>query len=321
MEDRRSFLKKCALAAVACSVPTFSGGGCHAAIRSAHPLKTLTVNKALVTWYSQTGYTATHGRLIARTLEAEGIAVTSAELGSVDLKTVNDHQLIIVGSPVFYYDTPDYVKRWMASLPVIAGMPVASYVTFGGPEGNQYNAACAILEGLVDKGGVPIAVNAFMNMATYPPVWSGEKVKAHTWDTRHLPDAATYQRVRDYAKDIICQVKNGQGAKFSKTMNLREFSTLFNPIWWTKRSVDQHSIIKDKCIECGTCADKCPADAIDLTDFTINRKRCELCFGCLNNCPAQAILMTQGGQRLTGYLDFMEAHQLKVVPPQELMNF
>jgi len=189
VEDRRSFLRKCATAALAFSVPSLPGCGWSGKISSRNPLKTRGINKALVAWYSQTGYTERHGRLIAKTLEAEEIKATSSELRHVNTKTTNDHQLIIIGSPVFYYDTPEYVKRWMATLPTITGMPVASYVTFGGPEGNQHNAACSILEGLVDKGGVPIAINSFMNMGTYPPVWSGEKVKEHTWNTRHLPDA------------------------------------------------------------------------------------------------------------------------------------
>jgi ferredoxin len=292
--------------------------GCSGKISSITPLKTENINEALVAWYSQTGNTERHGRLMAKTIEAQGIKVTSSELRGVDITTINDYQLIVIGSPVFYYDTPEYVKRWMATIPMITGMPVASYVTFGGPEGNQHNAACSIIEGLVNKGGVPIAINSFMNMGTYPPVWSGEKVKAHTWNTRHLPDESTYQRVRDYARDIISQVKKGQRAEFSKTVNMREFSTLFGPIWWTKRSIDQHHILKNRCIECGTCADKCPVVSIDLTNFTIDRERCELCFGCLNNCPAQAIYMEYNGVKLIGYLDFMKAHDLTVKPPQEL---
>ena len=318
MEDRRSFLRKCAITALAFSAPSLPGYGCSAKISSNNPLRNDTVNEAVVAWYSQTGNTERHGRLIARTLEAQGIKVTASELRHVDINTIDDHDLIIIGSPVFYYDTPKYVKRWMVTLPTITGMPVAAYVTFGGPEGNQHNAACSIIEGLVNRGGVPMAINTFMNMGTYPPVWSAEKVKAHTWNTRHLPDASTYQRVRDYAKDIIIQVNKGQLAEFSKTMNMREFSTLFGPIWWTKRSIDQHHIITDKCIQCGTCADKCPADSIDLANFTINNDSCELCFGCLNNCPARAIFMEYNGRQLMGYLDFMKAHNLKIKPPEEL---
>lgn len=70
--------------------PGFLGFGCYANISSVHPLKTMSVDKALVTWYSQTGYTEMHGRLIAKTLEAEGVAVISSKLRDVDLKTVND---------------------------------------------------------------------------------------------------------------------------------------------------------------------------------------------------------------------------------------
>jgi len=272
----------------------------------------------MIAWYSQTGNTARHGKLMAKVLGARGVKVTFAELKDVNIDGINTHQLLIVGSPVFYYDTPKYVKRWMAGLPKINGMAVASYVTFGGPEGNQHNAACSIIEGLVEKGGVPIAINAFMNMGTYPPVWSGRKVKEHTWNTRHLPDAGTYQRVRDYSKYIVSQEEEGQSREFAKSMNMREFSTVFGPIWWTKRSVDQHHIVKHKCIECGTCADKCPVEAIDLADFSIDRELCELCFGCLNNCPAQAVYMEYKGQQLVGYLDFMKAHNLKVSLPREL---
>ncbi len=35
-------------------------------------------------------------------------------------------QAVIIGSPVFYYDTPDYVKGFISSLPDLNGIPVAS---------------------------------------------------------------------------------------------------------------------------------------------------------------------------------------------------
>ena len=119
MEDRRSFLRKCAFTTLAFSVSSVPIYGCSGKISSRNPLKTGTINKALIAWYSQTGNTERHGRLIAKTIEAEGIKVTSSELRRVDIKAINDHQLIIIGSPVFYYDTPEYVKRWMATLPKI----------------------------------------------------------------------------------------------------------------------------------------------------------------------------------------------------------
>jgi NAD-dependent dihydropyrimidine dehydrogenase PreA subunit len=65
------------------------------------------------------------------------------------------------------------------------------------------------------------------------------------------------------------------------------------------------------------CEKKCPTNAIDLSEFTIDTKSCVLCFGCINNCPAQAIYMESGGKKLIGYLDFIRIHNIKVTEPIE----
>jgi hypothetical protein len=33
---------------------------------------------------------------------------------------------------VFYYEVPENLRRWLASIPEITGIPVAPFVTFGG---------------------------------------------------------------------------------------------------------------------------------------------------------------------------------------------
>lgn len=318
MDDRRSFLKKSALAAAALTVPAVPSCACLDTISAKVPMKTGPINSALVAWYSQTGNTQRDGRVLAKTMEAAGIKVTASDVREVDKAKIADYDLIVIGSPVFYYDAPAYVQGWIRSLPDLKGVPVAAYVTFGGPEGNQHNAACSILECLVERQGVPVAQKAFMNMGTYPLSWSGDKIKKTPWKNSHLPDAETYERVRQYAHYIINQAKEGKSAVFSKRFTLREFSTYFGPIWWTKRSIEKHSIDEDKCIDCGTCVDTCPANAIDLARYSVNREACVLCFGCLNNCPAQAVCMQYDGEKLIGYREFMKIKHLKVMEPPEL---
>jgi ferredoxin/flavodoxin len=270
-----------------------------------------------VVWYSQTGYTARTGKLLAKTMEQNGLTVTGSEIRDIQPKEIEDYDLLVVGSPVFYYDSPSIVKDWIISLPDLDGTPVAAFVTFGGPEGNQHNAACSILEWLSEKEGVPIALKAFMNMGTYPPAWTAEDVNDKKWRNSDLPNETTYAKIRDYAVYILDQVKQGKSAEFAKTFNLREFSTLFGPIWWTKRMVDDHSIIEDKCISCGTCVEKCPVDAIDLDNYSVDTEACVLCFGCLNNCPAQAVNIEYRGRKLIGFKDFMKMKNLKVIEPEE----
>ena len=46
---------------------------------------------------------------------------------------------------------------------------MAAYVTFGGAEGNQHNAACSILEDLAQINGVPVGLEVFMTSKSYPP--------------------------------------------------------------------------------------------------------------------------------------------------------
>jgi len=281
-------------------------------------MKTAGTGRALVLWYSQTGHTERYGRLLARRLERLGMKVESSELRRFDVKGMGDFDLIVIGSPVYYYDTPDCVKAWTRCLPELKGTPVAAYVSFGGPEGNQHNAACSILQLLVEKGGVPVGARAFMNMSAFPLSWSEKEVHEKTWMSRHLPDEETYDRVREYAVHLAIQVKEGSVAEFSRRLTIREVSTWFGPIWWTKKFVRDHSIDQKKCIQCGTCVEKCPAGAIDLPAFEVDRDACVLCFGCINNCPAQAVHMEYSGEKVIGYRDFMKMHNLIIKEPEEL---
>lgn len=318
MDNRRDFLKKGAMAAAVLSVPTTNGCLDTRPIRAKVPMKTARTGRALVLWYSQTGYTERYGRLLAHQLEALGMKVTASEIRRFDLQGMGEVDLIVIGSPVYYYDTPDYVKAWIRSLPRLKGTPVAAYVSFGGPVGNQHNAACSILQPLVEKEGVPIAQTAFMNMSAFPLYWSEEKVHEKTWMSRQLPDEETYDKVRKYAVYLGVQVKEGKAVEFSKRLTLRECITWLGPIWWTKKFVKNHSILKEKCIECGTCVEKCPALAIDLAAFHVDRDACVLCFGCINNCPAQAVHMEYRGERVIGYRDFMKGKNLIITEPEEL---
>jgi ferredoxin/flavodoxin len=315
MQNRRKFMKTSAAAAMALSIPSLYGCINIGTIRSGFPMKPTPVKKAVVLWYSQTGYTERNGKLLARALGKREIALSASDIRDFDKTLIRDADLVVLGSPVFYYDTPEFVKTWIRSLPDLRGKAVAAYVTFGGPEGNQHNAACSILGLLADKNGVPVGIDTFMNMSAFPLSWSKESVHEKTWLSRDLPNEKTFNRVREYANILVHRVEKGESAVYTRKLTLRESSILLGPIWWTKRFVKNHSIDRDKCIECGTCVKKCPADAIDLSEFAINRKACVLCFGCINNCPAQAVHMEYNGEKVIGYHDFLKLKNLKIAEP------
>ena len=113
MENRRDFLKKGAAAAALLSMPATPGCVDTSPIRAKVPMKTARTGRALVLWYSQTGYTERYGRLLAHRLERLGMAVTASEIRRFDAQGMGEFDLIAVRSPVYYYDTPDYVKVWL----------------------------------------------------------------------------------------------------------------------------------------------------------------------------------------------------------------
>lgn len=318
MESRRSFLKRSTLTVATACLPGLSSCIGIRTIRTKVPLRSNEIRNTAVLWYSQTGNTQKCGEVLAKTLDKKGITVTFGDLRYFDQEKINEFDLIVIGAPVFYYDIPNYVKDFIRSLPDLKGIPVAAYVTYGGPEGNQHNAACSILEDVVKLNGVPVGLEAFMTSKSYPPSFEAYAKDLKENQNTLLPDERTYKKVREYAGFIKSEVENGNALEFKKTLTLREFSTYFGPIWWTKQFVDNHFIIENKCVGCGVCAEKCPTDAIDLDAFSVDTENCVLCFGCINNCEYQAVNMEYNNEKLIGFHEFLEKNNLIFKLPDEL---
>jgi len=316
MDTRRSFLAKGAVMAAGLSLDLTS---CAYLVeqRSSNSLNTRDPRNALVLWYSQTGNTERYARLIARRIELAGLLITSAEIRELGPASASGYDLIVVGSPVHYYDIPPNVRRWLEFAPSIKGSAVAAFVSFGGPEGNQHNAACSIMELLMRKGGVPVGLDTFMNMGTMPvPGWKGPGIQEH----RHLPNEETYDQVRFFADSILERIRKDAPIKFARKITLRESLTLLPLAALTKWYIGKHRIEAKKCIHCGLCESGCPAKAINASTGTIDRKACIACFSCINTCPSGAVTMEMGGKDLYGFNRFKEENGITITEPSELKS-
>ncbi len=184
MDNRRTFLKKGSLALLALST---SASLFPVRVHARAELTVADPRTAAVIWYSQTGNSERTGRLIAETFNKKGLNVTASDYRDFDRGSIGTYDLIVAGSPVYYYDVPENFKRWLKSLPEITGKPFAAYVTFGGPGGNQHNTVCTLAELLAEKGGVPVGMETFGNMSTFAITWSYGN-EARVLEYRHLPD-------------------------------------------------------------------------------------------------------------------------------------
>jgi len=312
MDTRRDFIRKTAIVGAALCLPvTLTREG-----RAAYPeLKTRNPKKALVLWYSQTGLTRRYARLIGCTLKGKGIVVDVRDMQEFDKYLLLDYDLIIIGTPVFYYDTPANVSDWLETIPFINGTPVAAFVSFGGPEGNQHNASCHLLKLLADKGGVPFGRDAFRNIATYPtPTWNNPKQISG----QHLPNVATFDQVRRFTADTLDRIGCGETVSIGYEVALREGMSMLPLVWLNKKAISKHTVDAEKCIGCLTCVRKCPTKAINPATQTVNKEKCLACFGCLNNCPADAVVMEYSGKRLYGFPEYLKRNKITIMEPPEL---
>jgi ferredoxin/flavodoxin len=316
---RREFIKKTFIAAAALAA---SGAAC-ASRKSFREktMKTLKPKRALAVWYSQTGHTERIGRLIAKVWEKSGLIVTSGDIREIDPKTVSGYDIIAAGSPVFYYEIPVHAVKWLESIPVIDGTPVASFVTYGGKGNNQQNTACMILDLLANKGGVPVGREMYGNMSAFAPEWSlGEGNLKKILGFSHLPDENTYKRVRAYAMEVIGNVMKGKSIDIDHEISGYNMLRSIGPAWWTRKLIGKHEIDRSKCIKCGTCVYKCPVAAIDLSVQTVDVNKCVACMGCVNNCPVQAVVMTFMGKNVYGYNVFLERNKIRIREPEEIKS-
>jgi ferredoxin len=314
METRRCFIKKSAILLAAANLPlscSISGRADAIEPRTRNP------QRALVLYYSQTGMTSRYGRLIGCLLKTKGLVVDFEDMQGFNKNRLVDYDLIIVGTPVFYYDIPANVSDWLESLPAITGTPVAAYVSYGGPEGNQHNAACHTLRLLSGAGGVPVGMDAFRSIPAYPtPKWDSPNQRA----AEHLPNEATYEQVRSFASHILARTNRGEGIDYGEEFAVREFLKMLPLVWLNKKAISLHTVDGAKCIKCLTCAKKCPAAAIDPLNRTVSSGKCLACFGCLNNCPAGAVIIEYRGERLYGFPEYLRRKKLNILEPPEFQS-
>lgn len=311
MDTRRDFIKKSAIIGAAICLPvSFTQEG-----MAAYPeLKTRDPKKALILWYSQTGHTRRYARLIRCILKDKNIEVEEREFKDTEQGVLPKFDLIIVGSPVFYYDTPSNVIDWLEKIPAITGTAVASFVSFGGPEGNQHNASCHILKILVKKGGVPVGRDAFRNIPTYPtPNWNTANQKSG----EHLPDEATFDQVRRFTADTLQRISRGETVPIGYEFALREPLRALPLVWLNKRVINRHTVDAKTCIHCRTCERTCPTGAIKPLQQTVDKDKCVACFGCLNNCPVGAVIMEYGGKPLYGFFEYLKRNNISILEPEE----
>jgi ferredoxin len=241
------------------------------------------INTAKLVYFSPTGTTQQVVRAIARGLapgSVEEIDITKPAARVQPLRTAED-DLIIIGVPVYMGRVPVIIREWLNAI-VARNTSAVCVVLYGN---RTYEDALLELKNIVTRCGcVPVAGCAFIGEHSFAdtavPIAQGR------------PDKNDLSLAEDLGKKIrekLHPVPQASGIVKAKIPG--EFPYRGDSRLWTVDFIE----IGDTCTQCGTCAAKCPAGAIDPADSKkVDTKLCITCCACIRNCPQHARSMKPG---------------------------
>jgi ferredoxin/flavodoxin len=270
--------------------------------------------RAAVVWYSQTGHTARIGRVVQRSLEAAGLVVDARDYREFEVSKLGDYDLVVVGTPVFYFNVPSNFEAWLKSAPPLQGKAAAAFVTFGGHGDGQRHTLGRMLEILAEKGAAPVGIGQFGNMSTFAPTWSSGN-EARTLKYRHLPDQGTFRQARGFTERVVADVRAGHTLDEVNPFSMEAIAAAVPQVALTKLVMDAHHIDLNICVRCEECVRKCPVGAIKLRTGFVDHQLCIACFGCVNNCPSGAMKMKFAGKDVWGFNELLRRNGITIQEP------
>jgi ferredoxin len=193
----------------------------------------------------------------------------------------SEEDLLVVAVPVYMGRVPALLLEWLNGI-TADGSPAVCIVVYGS---RAYGDALIELEDILKKRGcVPIAGATYIGEHSYS---SSEIPIAES-----RPDEKDLQDARSFGQKIM--------EKLQSCTSLEHLSEKGIPgnipteaaarIW----DIDFIAVSKE-CLQCGTCSEKCPVDAINATNsYLADKTKCITCCACIRNCPQHARTMKPG---------------------------
>jgi ferredoxin len=248
--------------------------------------------KHLIIYCSPNGSTRHVAEVIAERLSESG------RLGAVlDLGTGNSDQglppafqnpdqetCLWVGSPVYVDHPVPPIETFISRLPQSNGCCAVPFVTWGGVTSGT--ALYEMGQALVRKGCV--LIGAAKVIAVHSSLWR----MSHPLGEGHPDkedDRAVLKLVGRVESMLSCPPLQGLAieALDYQPQALKDEARR-SSIASAKKARPDLRVDVGKCVQCGECAEKCPAKAITLDPFPQVGKDCFICLKCVRECPEEA---------------------------------
>ncbi len=234
-------------------------------------------------------------RLVAQTI-GDGFRRRHIEPRMLDLGAVHDpsdmldrigkagkKSCLFIGSPVYRDVAVPPIVRFIQALPETRNAVAVPFVTWGHACSGValFQMGTGLLEkGFKIAGAAKVVAQHSLMWNTTEPVGEGH------------PDQNDLGKVQMLAATLAERFESGDipplavdTLDYQPAERAREMKKKIDTPWMiVPKKVDP-----DKCTQCETCAQECPASAIDLTPYPQFEDSCFDCFNCIRLCPEDAI--------------------------------
>lgn len=179
--------------------------------------------------------------------------------------------LVIVGVPVYSGRVPGILADYLSGIK--GNNTRAVFIVVYG--NRDYDDALLELKDIMEKNGfIGVAAGAFIGEHSYT-----SKVAAGR------PDEDDLQTAIKFGRDIKAKL-NTKNHDLSTTKLIVKGKFPYKEI---KSAPPIAPETDDICINCGACAENCPTQAIDYSNFKdIDAAKCVKCCSCIKKCPVSA---------------------------------
>ena len=247
--------------------------------------------KMLIIFFSQTQYTRkVSERMRAGAIES-GADCELISIRDVDTATLQDYDLVGLGTPVFYYQEPANVRQFIADLPELQRKHWFVFTTHASTIGITEDS---MTKGLEKKGVVVVGYHDTYADSTMPVI------PFPTLTTGH-PEESAYEAAQLFGRDIVQtsqRIADGDTGLIPSLNYVRDhwadMAEMFTPETM-KTFMPSLRIDVDTCTQCHTCEENCPAGGIDIeADPPLIQNPCIFCWHCVMVCPEIAIDAVDG---------------------------
>jgi ferredoxin len=210
----------------------------------------------------------------------ELVDITSPGARTRRLRTAHD-ELLVVAVPVYSGRVPELACSWLRTIEADA-TPAACLVVYGN---RAIDDALLELTDIVrERGGIPVAGAAFIGEHSFS--------NAATPIAAGRPDADDLHRAERFGRTVrerVTAMRPDAPAPSLVVPGSRPYRDR------QVRPPGACSAAGDACVQCGVCAEVCPAGAIDPHDSAVvDDHACVLCCACIKRCPEGARAVQAG---------------------------